>query len=566
MSRTATEVALLSFRIARIETARTVRAVGRRLRWAGRFRAASPERLLIAPQDIRTADPTIAGDIYAGHLVFGGRLVDAHGQSPFDVAAPTEAWAEALHSFGWLRHLRAADSALSRVNARALVEDWITHCSPGRAAVGWRPPVVTRRLLSWLAQSPLILTPPDASFYRKFMKSIGRQTGFLQKAVLNGLAGSERLFAGVALAEAGLCAEGLASARKFGSRTLTEELRRQILPDGGHVSRDPSILVELLLDLLPLRQAYAARSAPVPPALLNAIDRIIPMIRLFRHRDGSLALFNGMGVSEPDVLATVLTYDDAQAQPLSNAPHSGYRRLEAADALLICDVGLPPPPEFSERAHAGTLSFEFSVGSQRIVVNCGRPNTANPAANEAARSTAAHSTLVFDDTSSSSFADPKLSRWFGQQIVAGPKHVVVNREASIEAPGIETSHDGYARRYGVIHKRKLTLAQGGGGLYGRDEIVAAPGRRVPPAATPFVIRFHLHPSVTAEAAPHGKAIMLNLADKERWMFEAGGEETLIEESIFFAVAEGPRRSEQIVVSGIHPEKTSVDWSFTRLPS
>ena len=78
-------------------------------------------------------------------------------------------------------------------------------------------------------------------------------------------------------------------------RRLGDELERQILPDGGHISRNPGALIELLLDLLPLRQAFTARNMPPPPALLNAIDRMMPMLRFFRHGDGNFALFNGMG-------------------------------------------------------------------------------------------------------------------------------------------------------------------------------------------------------------------------------------------------------------------------------
>ena len=36
-------------------------------------------------------------------------------------------------------------------------------------------------------------------------------------------------------------------------------------------------------------------TSPPPPALLNAIDRMMPMLRFFRHGDGNFALFNGMG-------------------------------------------------------------------------------------------------------------------------------------------------------------------------------------------------------------------------------------------------------------------------------
>jgi uncharacterized heparinase superfamily protein len=564
------DAAALAARIARLEAARTLRLVGRPLRVPQRLRPGTPDRLVIAPQDIRTADPTVAADIYAGHLVFGGRLVDAHGRSPFDIEPPSTAWAAALHGFGWLRHLRAADTALARANARALVEDWIGHCGPGRVGIAWHPDVTSRRLLAWLAQSPLVLDPPDAGFYRKFTRSIGRQVGSLLAALGSDLTGPSRLLAAIAVAEAGLCADGLGTARKAGGKHLAEELRLQFLPDGGHVSRDPGILVTLLLDLLPLRQAFAARGVPVPPALIAAIDRALPAIRMFRHGDGSLALFNGMGVTEPDLIATVLSYDDSHGRPLGQAPHSGYRRLEAGGSLLICDVGRPPPPLFSERAHAGTLSFEFSRGTQRLIVNCGRPPSANPQVNEAARTTAAHSTLVLADASSSSFAEGRLRRWFGRQIIAGPRTVTADAGSAAlgfqaSQLGFQASHDGYASRFGLLHRRKLTLAADGSGLFGRDELVPATGeRRGAAGPRAFVLRFHLHPSLAATVIEHGKAVILAAPSGERWIFEAGGQDTAVEESIFFAVAEGPRRSEQIAVPGMYPARAAVAWSLTQL--
>src|SRR5204862_5055907 len=148
---------------------------------------------------------------------------------------------------------------------------------------------------------------------------------------------------------------------------LGDELARQILPDGGHISRNPGALVELLADLLPLRQAFSARNIPPPSALLNAIDRMMPMLRFFRHGDGNFALFNGMGPTPTDLLTTVLAYDDARGTPVSNAPHSGYQRVEAGGTLILMDTGRPPALAASQEAHAGCLSFELSHRNFRIL-------------------------------------------------------------------------------------------------------------------------------------------------------------------------------------------------------
>jgi hypothetical protein len=97
--------------------------------WPGRA-----DRLIIAPHDLRTADATRAAEIYAGRFVFAGKIVNCHGRSIFDLEPPSEDWEVALLGFGWLRHLRAADTALTRANARALVEDWIANPSNKRRA------------------------------------------------------------------------------------------------------------------------------------------------------------------------------------------------------------------------------------------------------------------------------------------------------------------------------------------------------------------------------------------------------------------------------------------------
>ena len=103
-------------------------------RWRGM--RGSGSQLLFAPPDLRTADPTIATDIYAGRFAFAGHSVETEGRSPLDVVPPSEDWIRALHGFGWLRHLRAADTELARSNAQAIVADWLT--AYGRTGGPWR--------------------------------------------------------------------------------------------------------------------------------------------------------------------------------------------------------------------------------------------------------------------------------------------------------------------------------------------------------------------------------------------------------------------------------------------
>ena len=519
-----------------------------------------PERLVIAPQDIRTTDPTTAADIYGGYFAFAGKSVTAAGRSVFALAPPTAAWAEALAGFGWLRHLRAADSALSRANARALIGDWIA-LRQRRRGPDWEPGVASRRLISWLTQSPLILDGADGDFYRRFMRQLARHASFLAGVAAQDRA--ERLPAALALAYYGLCVDPSGAAAQRAFRALADELDRQILPDGGHVSRNPRVLVDLMIDLLPLRQGFASQGIEIPKSVLSAMDRMMPMLRLFRHGEGTLARFNGMSATPADLLATLLTYTDTRGQAIENAPHAGYQRLHAGGSTVIIDTGAPPPRVFSSLAHAGCLSFEFSDGASLLIVNCGAPPPGGEQWRAMARSTAAHSTLVVADTSSCRFVsdrgDPSRA---GAPSLTGPRNLVVGRERGPDHVILRASHDGYRKNFGVLHERRLALAADGGRLAGQDALRADEGRPRREALS-FALRFHLHPAIHAELTPDGRSVALAPPAGPRWTFDAGGLPLAIEDSVFFAAPDGPRRTKQIVVSSVLDANPDIEWRLIR---
>ena len=144
--------------------------------WPGRT-----DRLIIAPHDLRTADATRAAEIYAGRFVFAGKIVTCHGRSIFDLEPPSEDWEAALLGFGWLRHLRAADTALTRANARSLIDDWMSNPSR-RRPLERRADVLARRVISLLSQAPLVLGDTDGKFYRRYLRGLTREIRYLRYA------------------------------------------------------------------------------------------------------------------------------------------------------------------------------------------------------------------------------------------------------------------------------------------------------------------------------------------------------------------------------------------------
>jgi uncharacterized heparinase superfamily protein len=531
-------------------------------RW--RFSGLTPERVLIAPPDLRIADPQIAEEIYSGRFPLAGQLVEADGESPFLLTRVNPEWAEALHSFRWLRHLREAGTDLASANARALVNDWIATSGRRIGGIAWEPGVTAKRIISWLQHSSIVLQGSELPFYRAYMRSLSAQIRYLRTMCPEMREDEDRLRARIAIAFAALSLPVSTSSLRSASNNLGRELDRQILPDGGHISRNPEAVLELLADLLPLRHTYANQATEPPRALMGAIDRMVPALRFFRHEDGNLARFNGVGATIPDRIVTVLRHDETAGQPVLHAPHSGYSRMSMGFTTVIADTGPPPPFAVSQKAHAGCLSFEMSSGRHCYIINSGVDLNGPPELRLLARSTAAHSTATINDTSSCRFSVRGwLQRQIGSPIVGGPHKVRCERIDGNGMQGFVASHDGYAGRFGLVHERRLSLEEQGSIISGSDRFYR-PGE-LPPLenrSDRIAVRFHLHPEVNIILDGDGH-LMLMTDRGDSWVFTCEEVEPQVEDSIYFAGLLGPWKTRQIVLNFEAQELSSVRWRLTR---
>ena len=117
------------------------------------------------------------------------------------------------------------------------------------------------------------------------------------------------------------------------------------------------------------------------------------------------------------------------------------------------------------------------------------------------------------------------------------------------ATRIEASHDGYAQRFGLVHRRILILRDDGGELRGEDLLVPS-GRGGKRGKVPYAIRFHLGPQVSVTLADNGKGAGLALPDGSHWQFITGADSLTAEESLWVDGDGRPHAIEQLVVQGL----------------
>jgi uncharacterized heparinase superfamily protein len=527
--------------------------------------AAPPaDRVLLVPQDLRTSDPSFWREIKHGQFGLAGTIAFLDRRSPFDVVPPTPGWERELHGFGWLRNLAAAANDEGRQMARRFAAEWADRFGGG-TGVGAEPVIAARRLISWISHTALLLDDADPATYDTITDSLGRQLRLLSSSWHEAPESYPRLLALIALVLADMSLAGHERRLKGAETALDAEIARQILPDGGHVSRNPAALVEIMLDLLPLSQCFLARGRKPPPQLVDAVSRIYPMLRLLRMGDGMLARFNGMSVPTAAGLGTVLAYDDGRAPPLTQARASGYVRMENGGTIVIADVGTPPPLAASSEAQAGCLSFEMSTGVQLLIVNSGMPGPAGSDWAPAARATVSHNTLCLGETSSSRLvASRRREVEPGASPIRHPDTVHWHLDESDDGLLLETSHDGYLRRFELIHTRQLYLSSDGSRLAGYDRLDGQRHTVRLRIDLPFAIRFHLHPDVACWLEAEPNRVALKLPDGERWRFVAEGAAVSIEESTYFANSSGPRSAMQIVLRGATFGESEVNWVIKRV--
>lgn len=503
-----------------------------------------PSRLVRPIIPLILGNPDLGRQIYRNRFTLAGQSVSGGTASIFERSVLEPAWLIELHGFAWLAHLEAAGSAMYRAYARTLVLDWMTSARslPQEARL---PDVAAVRLMALVRHAPFLLKGAGSTFEDRFLRLIARETS--QMAHEPG-----RIEQALALAYAVTAFESSAASRNHAYERLEAAIAEHILPDGGHASRNPAILLQLLLDLVPLRSAIIAAREPLPQRLSAGIERMLPMLRFFCHGDDGLAVIQG--VADPAVreVRAVFGQDTTMGRPLSLAAYSGFSRMAHGQATVVTDFG-------SDVACSGPLAFEFSDGPARIVVNCGYPADGSKRWIYAASGPAAHNTLSLDGYAIEK-VQSALVRWAG-----GFRQKETERRGISETGTHGTLfHGGNVLDGNLLHERDLYLSIAGDDFRGEDRFVRDTAGNPALTGLPYTLRFHLHPSVKATLSQDGETVMLMLANRTAWRFAAKGCVIDLTDSVYLAGLPQPRRTQQIVLKGVIGRHDRVNWAFKRM--
>jgi len=512
------------------------------------------------PRGLAVYVPTLwPGSPEKGAALLNGDFSHAGDSPPLNRAAyvpagASGAWLRWFHRLDWLTDITALSGGERGGEAPYFAREWLSawmDANDRYSPIAWAPEVTAVRIINVIRAWPFLVRDDAAGPFEKMLRqTLGRDIRHLSKSPPAADAGYARLLALKGQAFATLALKGRERCIPKALDRLEQEIDSQLLPDGGHVERNPERLAAVLRDLLELKALIVAATGQLPSFMQNAVDRAAPMLRQLRHPDGGLAVFNGGLEQDRETIDLLLAQTDSKTKAPGRAPYAGFQRLTAGSVVVIMDCGKPGGP--GQRHHAGTLSFEMSVGTQRMIVNCGGRSGQTDPWRTALAATAAHSTLTVNDTSSAAFAlDGSLHR--------GPERVPCNRTDTDDGLLVEASHDGYLNTFGLTHHRALFVGPAGDDVRGEDRLTGTGGEY-------FTIRFHLHPNVKASVLGGGGGALLRFGTrhKETWRLRSSAGEVKIEDSVYMGRAGEHRRTEQIVITGpLTGNGALIKWALTR---
>ncbi len=526
------------------------------LRLRGRF----PLRLLAVPKDPIAGDKAAGEAMLHGLVAHGGRTVPL---DTLDFADPSLSadLSDYLQSFAWLRDLAAAATRERAAKvAEALVRKWLDAHADQVSERAWRADLWGRRILFWTAYAPYILSSRDMVYRSLVLNTLARGARHLDKGAQKAPPGLGRLTAWCGVIASALVVQGGPARLKSGEAGLVRALGASLHDDGGLRSRSPAQQLAWVETLSQLRAVYLAARRDVPEPVAEALDGAVAALLAVTLGDEALSSWQGGNMLAKRRIAAAVEGSGVRARALRQARGWGYQRLAAKGSVILFDAAPPPASRLLSGGCASTLAFELSDAVNRLVVNCGGPGEACGAMpaklSEALRTTAAHSTLTLGDRNSTAIHDDGT-------LGKGVSQVELVMDETGGVIQVEASHDGYARRFGLLHQRQLTLSSDGRELRGQDSLIAH-GRKRRTEAVPFAVRFHLAPAVEVAPTADGQGALLRIRGSTMWQFRCRGGQLATEDSLWVDGSARAHASLQLVVTGeTPPDGMTIAWLLRR---
>ena len=321
-------------------------------------------------------------------------------------------------------------------------------------------------------------------------------------------------------------------------KLINIQLDSHINKNGMHNSMNPCLHTEFINHLYEIKNMCLFFKVVPPKKIEYQIINMSSVLKNLFHKDGMIALFNGSNNANLRSINKInKLINDVKPKNL-NKIDNGLAIYENNELKVFFDAIKPNTKLLSQNLHSGTLGFEMSSDKEKIITNCGSVEKRIGKKPEFLRFSAAHSTIVLNNTNISELVEKKSYKRI-------PKIISLINEEDENILRWNATHDGYMDNFKRIVKRKLTISKKHPTISGEDSIIC---HKLNSKKVLYNIRFHLTPICSCMLTNNQRSVIIKTKLNQSWIFSSTNKLKL-EESIYINDGKRVERIKQIVISG-----------------
>jgi len=459
---------------------------------------------------------------------------------------------EKLNNFFWFFSL---DLKSSKKSTQSVINKWINNNKRYKKD-SWEFDITAKRIISWLSNHQLTYEDSDQEYKSMFDHMIQKQTNHLISEIKTSSEVENKIIGCAAIILTGLAYKNEKNYLNNGLNFLKNIIKTSIDNHGFPKSRNIKQLIFYLKYFIIIREWFKESQNIIPEYIDEIIFYLGSSYAFIWNNINHDIFFNGNYLSDNQEFDQYLKRFGYTFKNQINEL-AGYVVLKNKKIIFVMDVGPSPTKNFSRDYQSGALSFEIISNKKKLITNSGYFTKKNNKFNKFSKSTALHSTLIIEDYSSCNFRKIKNSNYIIDKGLKILKKNIVFEENYWK---ISASHDGYSKKFNLIHEREIEFYPEQTKFVGFDKIL----RKNFNKEIKFDIRFHLDPNSKVMKTQDNKYILIELED-EGWKFSCDSYDINIDNGLYFGNKNSYKENQNILISGMNNQKEQIiKWEITKL--
>jgi uncharacterized heparinase superfamily protein len=455
-----------------------------------------------------------------------------------------------LNSFFWLFSL---DLRSSKKEIQNIILKWIERNERFNSK-SWKIDILAKRIIAWLSNSKITYEDGGVVYRNKFNNIIKKQINHLLIEIEKNEWIDDKMIGCAAIILVGLSYQDKDKYLNAGLNLLKKIIKYSLDNNGFPKSRNIRQLNFYLKYLVLIREWLRESQNEIPEYIDENIYYLGQAYAFFSKNNKKSFLFNGNHETKDTELDDYLKRLGYNFKNQRNEL-AGYAILNNKKIIIAMDMGSTPDKKFSKNYQAGSLSFEILTNGQKLICNSGYFQNINHSLNILSKSSAVHSTLVLEDTSTCKFIKDKYSK-ISQGLKIIKKNIIFEKNYW----KIDATHDGYLKQFGVICKREIEFFPEKNKFVGYDKLFFKDRLK----NLKFEIRFHLEPNVKVMKTQDNKSIFIDL-NGEGWKFSSSTNNINIDKGLYFGKKNSFTNNQNILISGMTNDiNQAIKWEISKL--